>query len=199
MSWIREPDESEPSGAVAAAFERDRASRGYVTNYTKVLAHRPPVLDAWAGLNRAVKGGMDTRTYELATLGAALRLRSSYCALAHGSALLDGHLSADALRAAATGGPSAELDPADRAVLRLAGRVAAGAADMTEDDLAELRDLGWDDVAILDVVLAAAARCFFSTVLDAVGARPDAAYRTLDPALLEALSVGRPAEGSDED
>jgi hypothetical protein len=63
---------------------------------------------------------------------------------------------------------------------------------MTDDDLAELRELGVDDGEILDVVLAAAARCFFSSVLDAVGAEPDAAYGALDPAVRDALTVGRP-------
>jgi alkylhydroperoxidase family enzyme len=76
--------------------------------------------------------------------------------------------------------------------MRLADKVAAGAAHMTEADLAELRDLGLEDAEILDVVLAAAARCFFSSVLDAVGAEPDAAFRSLDPALREPLTVGRP-------
>ncbi|MGH2815954.1 MAG: carboxymuconolactone decarboxylase family protein [Actinomycetota bacterium] len=44
----------------------------------------------------------------------------------------------------------------------------------------------------LDVVLAAAARCFFSTVLEALGVQADAAFRALDPELREALTVGRP-------
>jgi hypothetical protein len=48
----------------------------------------------------------------------------------------------------------------------------------------------------MDVVLAAAARCFFSTALDALGVRADPAYRELDSELREALVVGRPiAEG----
>ena len=42
------------------------------------------------------------------------------------------------------------------------------------------------------VVLAAAARCFFSKTLDALGVRPDAHYRLLEPELLEVLVVGRP-------
>src|SRR5665647_2731605 len=67
-----------------------------------------------------------------------------------------------------------------------------GAADMTAEDLDELRELGLDDAEVLDVVLAAAARCFFSTVLDAVGAQPDAAYAGLDPRVRDALTVGRP-------
>jgi hypothetical protein len=45
---------------------------------------------------------------------------------------------------------------------------------------------------IIDVVLAAAARCFFSKTLDALGVRPDASYRELDPQLREAFVVGRP-------
>jgi alkylhydroperoxidase family enzyme len=76
--------------------------------------------------------------------------------------------------------------------MALADTVAAGAARMTEDDLAELRGLGVDDPDILDVVLAAAARCFFSSVLDAVGAQPDAAFSALDADLRDALTVGRP-------
>jgi hypothetical protein len=44
----------------------------------------------------------------------------------------------------------------------------------------------------MDVVLAAAARCFFSKTLDALGVEPDEAYRDLDPALRDALTVGRP-------
>ncbi len=44
----------------------------------------------------------------------------------------------------------------------------------------------------MDVVLAAAARCFFSKTLDALGVLPDASYRELDPELRDALVVGRP-------
>ena len=44
----------------------------------------------------------------------------------------------------------------------------------------------------VDVVLAAAIRCFFSKTLDALGVEPDAQYRELDPDLVDALTVGRP-------
>ena len=44
----------------------------------------------------------------------------------------------------------------------------------------------------MDVVLAAAARCFFSKTLDALGVLPDAEYGELEPRLREALVVGRP-------
>jgi hypothetical protein len=44
----------------------------------------------------------------------------------------------------------------------------------------------------MDVILAAAARCFYSRTLDALGVLPDASYRDLDADLREALVVGRP-------
>lgn len=192
MSWIREPSDDELTEGAVAARAADVAHRGYVPNYTRVFAHRPEAYAAWASLAGAIKGSMGARRYELATLAAALRLRSSYCSLAHGQVLADTVLDAGTVRAAVRGEDATGLTDVDRAVMRLADRVAAGAADMTPDDLTELRDLGLDDAEVLDVVLAAAARCFFSTVLDAVGAEPDAAYAGLDPALRDALTVGRP-------
>lgn len=189
MSWIRDADPDDP--AVRALYEADAAVAGFVHGYTRVFGHRPDVYREWAGLNGAVKASMAARHYELATLAAALRLRSSYCALAHGQVLAERLGAADEVRAVVAGRED-DLDPADAAVVRLASKVAAGAAAMSPDDLDELRDLGWSDAQILDVVLAAAARCFFSTVLEAVGAQPDAAYRALDPELRDGLTVGRP-------
>ena len=53
----------------------------------RAFAERPEVYAAWVQLNGAIKAGMDPRRYELATLAAARRLRSSYCCLAHGTVL----------------------------------------------------------------------------------------------------------------
>ena len=190
MTWIDPPDEV-AGGEVAAMYDADRAALGYVAGYTRVFAHRPQVLALWDELTGAIKTAMGVRRYELATVAAALRLRSSYCALQHGRLLAD-DLGADVVRDLATDPAAADVPEVDRAVMRLAGKVAAGAADMTPDDLTELRELGLTDAEVLDVVLAAAARCFFSSVLDAVGAEPDAALAALDPRLRDALTVGRP-------
>jgi len=58
-------------------------------NHARAFAARPEVYAAWQQLNGAIKERMDLRRYELATLAAARRLRSSYCCLAHGSVLLE--------------------------------------------------------------------------------------------------------------
>ena len=66
------------------------------------------------------------------------------------------------------------------------------ATSIGDDELQRLRDLGLTDAEIMDVVLAAAARCFFSKTLDALGVLPDASYGDLEPELLDVLVVGRP-------
>ena len=78
--------------------------------------------------------------------------------------------------------------------MEVADKVATDATAVTQADIERLRGLGLSDADILDVVLAAAARCFFSKVLDAVGCDPDAAFNELEPELRDALTVGRPIE-----
>lgn len=83
-------------------------------------------------------------------------------------------------------------DPVDRAVMAFARKVALAADTVTQADVDELRALGLSDADVLDVVLAAAARSFFSKTLDATGTQPDSAFNGLPDTLRAALTVGRP-------
>ena len=162
------------------------------TNFEVAFAERPDVYAAWVRLNGAIKASMDIRRYELATLAAARRLRSSYCCLAHGSVLAQKF--GEPVREIALDHRAAGLDEVDVAVMDLAERVVEDATSIGDDDLRPLRSLGLSEAEIMDVVLAASARCFFSKTLDALGVQPDAAFAQLDPAFREALTVGRPIE-----
>jgi alkylhydroperoxidase family enzyme len=160
------------------------------TNYERAFAERPEVYAAWAQLNGSIKAGMDLRRYELATLAAARQLRSSYCSLAHGRVLKERF--GESVREIALDRRAAGLDELDVAVMDLAERVVDDATSIADADLQRLRGLGLSETEIMDVVLAAAARCFFSKTLDALGVLPDASYRELEPELRDALVVGRP-------
>jgi alkylhydroperoxidase family enzyme len=164
------------------------------TNFERAFSERQDVYDAWGNLNAAVKAGMDLRRYELATFAAAQRLRSSYCSLAHGLVLRD-QLGEPVLEIAADRDTSG-LDEVDLAVMDLAERVVDDATSIGDADLQRLRDLGLGETEIMDVVLAAAARCFFAKTLDALGVRPDASYGELDLELRNVLVVGRPIADS---
>ena len=126
----------------------------------------------------------------MATLAAARRLRSSYCCLAHGTVLQE-HFGEPVLEIALDH-RAAGLDEVDVAVMDLSERVVDDATSIGDSDLQRLRDLGLSEAEIMDVILAAAARCFFSKTLDALGVLPDASYGDLAPELREVLVVGRP-------
>jgi alkylhydroperoxidase family enzyme len=160
------------------------------TNYERAFADRPEVLAAWAQLNGAIKHGMDLRRYELATFAAARRLRSSYCCLAHGTVLRERF--SEPILEIALDHNAAGLDEVDVAVMDLAELVVDDATSIGDPELERVRELGLSETEIMDVILAAGARCFFSKTLYALGVLPDASYRDLDPDLRAALVVGRP-------
>jgi uncharacterized peroxidase-related enzyme len=192
MTFIDTFPEAEATGAVAEMYQTDRDAFGAVPNFTKAFSLRPDVYAAWRQLNGAIKANMDLRRYELATVAAARRLRSSYCTLAHGSVLMAKFLEPELVRALVDDYRTAGLEPADLAVMELADKVAHDATTVTQTDVDRLRTLGLTDREILDVILAAAVRCFFSKTLDALAAEPDAMYSELDPELRDTLAVGRP-------
>ena len=191
MAFIEPIPEEDAEGATAEMYAADLDEDGYVANSTKAFGHRPAVFAAWRQLGSTIGGSMDRRRYELATVAAARVLRSSYCSLAHGKVLAEQFLGAERTIALATGAVDA-LDPLDAEIVRFATLVTREPASVTASDVERLRALGLSDEEILDVVLAAAARCFFSTVLEALGVQPDPAYQALDPDLRAALTVGRP-------
>ena len=192
MSFLETIDESDAKGAVAEQYRSEKASRGYLPNYVKTFSLRPEVFDAWGELIGAVKANMDFRLYELVTLAAARELRSSYCSLAHGKVLLDKFLDEDSLRDLVVAPPENDLD---QAVMDLAAKVAGDAASVSEADIDAVKKLGLPDDQILDVIMAAAARAFFTKVIDGTGTRPDREYRgLLGDDLTDLLTVGRPLE-----
>jgi len=193
MPFLQTVPPEDASGEVKAMYDKDLAAQGYVANYTRAFSARPDVLQGWLALKDAITSGMDPRLYELATVAAATAIRSSYCSLVHGNILATGYYPAEQVVSIAGDGDEtgAALDAADAAVVRFARKVAEEAEQITPEDVGELRRLGFSDADVFNVILAAAARCFFSKVLDATGTLPDAALHDLPDQLRAALTVGR--------
>jgi uncharacterized peroxidase-related enzyme len=196
MPFIETVPKDQAPPVLAELYEADRQKFGYVPNLTRAFSLRPGVYAAWRELISQIQAGMELRRYELATVAAVRNLRSSYCMLAHGSVLTSRFLEPEALRAIVADHRNSGLDEIDVAVMDLAEKVADDATSVTQADIDRLRELGLTDPEILDVVLAAAARSFFSKVLDGVGALPDASYAELGSTLLDVLVVGKPIAGA---
>lgn len=197
MSFIETVPVTEASGEVLRLYEGSQKRLGYVPNYAKVFSLRPQVMDAWAHLQKSIRASMDSRRYELVTLAAARALRCSYCALAHGKVLESQFFSTEDLTLIARREEGSSLEPAEAAVMAFAEKVVRQADAVTREDVELLRNHGLTDGEIFDVAAAAAARCFFSKLLDALGAEPDASYESIAPGLRAALTVGRPISGGD--
>ena len=193
MPFLQTVPPDDASGEVKAMYDKDLAAQGYVANYTRAFSARPDVLQGWLALKDAITSGMDPRLYELATVAAATAMRSSYCSLVHGNILATGYYPPEQVVSIAGDGDeaAAALDAVDAAVVRFARKVAEEAEQITPEDVGELRRLGFSDADVFNVILAAAARCFFSKVLDATGTLPDAALNDLPDRLRAALTVGR--------
>jgi uncharacterized peroxidase-related enzyme len=191
--FIETVPEDRADGDLADYYQQQRSAWGFLPNYARAFSTRPDVAEAWNLLNSTVRHGMDRRRFEIATIAAARALRSTYCTAAHSSFLRDLCGDEPTMLALAEDPSGAGLDEQDRAVYRFAAQVAGDAASIGQDDVDALRAVGLADAEIADVVLAAAARCFFTRVLDGLGAQLDAeTARTFTPEVLASLVVGRP-------
>ena len=191
--FIDAPDEAAVTGEAAEWYEQQRASWGYLPNYAPAFVTRPDVAQAWNALNGAIRGGMERRRFELATIAAARALRSTYCMAAHCKFLRDACEDETTMRAIASDPSGEALDATDRAIMDFAARVAVDAPSVTAADVDELRNHGLDDADVVSVVFAAAARSFFTKVLDGLGVQADAQLGdTFDPVVRSQVTVGRP-------
>jgi uncharacterized peroxidase-related enzyme len=192
--FINVPDESEVDDQVIDWYEKQRAAWGYLPNYAPAFALRPDVAEAWNVLTKAVGGNMERRRFELATIAAARAYGSTYCMAAHCKFLRDTCGDETTMRAIAAGDSgAAAIDATDRAVMDFAAQVARDATSVTASDVQRLRDCGLDDRDVVDIVFAAAARGFFTKVLDALGVQADAQLgEAFDSEVREQVTVGRP-------
>ena len=192
MAFIQTTPPSDAEGTVRAMYEQVRGRYGFVPNWAQAFSLRPGVLDGWTALLKSIQSNLPVRSYELATLAAARAVRSSYCSLAHGSVLASKVFDPVTVTAIATGGPESPLEPGERAMMAFVEKIVLNADRITAADVEVLRSHGYRDEDIFDVAATAAARCFFSKLLDALGVQPDSTFNELDPALRQALTVGRP-------
>jgi uncharacterized peroxidase-related enzyme len=192
--FIESVPETAATGQVKDYYDHQRGGWGFLPNYAHAFSTRPDVAAAWNQLNLAIREQMDRRRFEIATIAASRVLRCTYCTAAHSMFLRDVCDDEATMRAIAEHPSGSTLDPVDRAVFELAGKVAADAAAVEQGDIDRLRAVGLSDAEIADVVFAAAARSFFTRVVDGLGAQLDRQTAgSFDPAIAELMVVGRPA------
>ena len=193
MAFIKGMTPNDATPEVRTMYARQQSAWGFIPNYAKVFSLRPEVLARWGQLQAEIRRPMDNRRFELVTFAAALELRSSACALAHGKKLTD-FFEEDEVQALAERGWIAALTDAERAMIAFSRKIARDASKVTAGDVDALREHGLNDAEIFDIAATAAGRAFFTKLLDGLGVEPDAAFLEMDPALRKSLTVGRPID-----
>lgn len=181
MSYIHEIPYEQASGRLREIYDDDLKTKGYIANMDMVLSLRPDVNDAWTELLKTIRSQMRLRRYELVTVAAAKTIGCRYCMIAHGTVLQQNFFSAEQVVAILKDYHQAGLETEEVALMDFATQVTRNAGAVTPQDIQKLRELGFSDADILDVTLAVAARNFFTRILEAMGAVPDAAYREKEP------------------
>jgi len=196
MPFVSTIAPSAAEGQVREMYDRVLAEQNAIPNWAQLFSLRPAVRDAWAGLLGSIRQNMTLRRYELVTLAAARALRSSYCSLAHGKILATKVFEPAAVERIMRRDGDGLLEPGEVAMMAFAEKLVARADQISDRDVAELRGHGFSDEEIFDIAATAAARCFFSKLLDALGAQADSSYNELEPTLRAVLTVGRPVSAA---
>ena len=185
--FLSMPPDSE---AVSALYARDRADDGYVANLTRLWAWRPDVYDAFVKLRALVTdpSALSMRDRAILVCATAATVGDSYCALAWGTRLAsetDANTAALVLQRK----DAPELTARENALAMWAQKVVREPNAITADDVETLRSVGIADQEIFSATAFVALRLAFSTVNDALGARPDRELAASAPAAVRAAVV----------
>ncbi|MGD9703185.1 MAG: methyltransferase domain-containing protein [Acidimicrobiia bacterium] len=186
------------SPAVQRLYDDDVEELGYVMNSSKLWAHQPDAQIGLFGLLGQVAGAgsLSFRQRGILVTACASALGDAYCSLAWGNKLA-GAAGAD-LAAGVLQGDDDRLERSERAMARWARKITRDPNATDAGDVQALRDAGFDDATIFAITAFVALRIAFSTVNDALGARPDHALAESVPAAVrDAVTFGRPVSAGE--
>ncbi|MDQ1424623.1 MAG: hypothetical protein QOD72_2121 [Acidimicrobiaceae bacterium] len=181
-----------PSADAQRMYDADLAETGYVMNVSKLWSHQPVTFEKlFALIGEAVRpAALTFRQRGILVAAGASAMGDAYCSLAWGTKLAGE--AGDDLAGAVLRGEDDSLDQSEQALARWARQVAADPNAIGGLDVEALRDAGYDDQQIFAITVFVALRIAFSTVNDALGARPDRALRDSAPEPVRAaVTYGR--------
>ena len=183
----------EPSPAMQGLYDEDIADVGYVMNVSRLWAHQPATVDALFDVAAMAlkEQGISFRQRAILVAACASAFGDSYCSLAWGSKLAG--VAGDDVAGGVLRDDDGLLTEAERALSRWARQVARDPNLTSAADVQALRDAGFVESQIFAITVFVAVRIAFSTVNDALGAKPDAQLRSTAPrTVVDAVTFGRP-------
>jgi uncharacterized peroxidase-related enzyme len=177
MAWIAWVDEAEAESPVAETYERARRGFGFVPDVVKIFSLRPQVAAAQDLLRQALLGpasSLGARRADMVSAMVAGLNRCRYCSIAHAGMLTErGDLAqADALTLLADW-RALDLPEDERAMLAFAEKLTNDPEALAAGDVQGLRDRGFSDENVYDIVLLTAYRNYLTRVIAGLGVSVD--------------------------
>ncbi len=181
MSRIQPIDQAGASAATAELLGAVKAQMGGVPNVLATMARSRAALAGYLGLSGALGDGiLSAALREQIALAVAGANRCDYCASAHSALGRMAGLSADEM-ARNLAGEASDADAA--AVLRFARRIVDSRGNVTDAELAALREAGFSDEAAIEILAAVVANIFTNYLNHLAGTEIDfPEVRTADAA-----------------
>jgi uncharacterized peroxidase-related enzyme len=179
LAWVRVPDETDVPDEVAALWQRAEEKLGFVPNVLRTWALRPEHLLRWRKyMDEVLKGDSGLTEAQREMIGTVVSATNHchYCVTSHsaqvrlltGDAVLGDQLSVNHRHA--------NLEPKERAMLDFAVKVTEESHRCTEADLDVLRDVGWSDEDVMDIVEVTAMFNLTNRMASALGWVPNEEY-----------------------
>ena len=190
--YLKTISDAEATGEIAQIYQDEIAAMGMVMNATRCWSARPDMLAPVEHLLHQLRDGFSLGlvNFRLITLIAAKHVPSSYCSHVYFRSLSKA-LGRDKVLAIHRDFRNAGLTDAEIAMLAYAEQIAVDASKITEADIDTLRAVGFSDLNIADIALAASYRSFMSRYFDAIGATVESSFLDDDPEVRAELAVGK--------
>ncbi|ABE42483.1 carboxymuconolactone decarboxylase family protein [Polaromonas sp. JS666] len=158
--------------AAQAALNAIDKQLGLVPNLFRVVANSPAALQGYVDFNSAAsKGKLSAQTRERIALAVAEINGCGYCLAAH--TYLAGNVAKLDEAEIVANRKGASNDPkADKAV-RFAAQVVHNRGHVSDNELATVREAGYDDAEIVEIVLAVALNTFTNYLNEVAGTQID--------------------------
>jgi uncharacterized peroxidase-related enzyme len=158
MARITQISPEAATGRARELLDAVKGKLGLVPNMTRAMANAPVVLDGYLQLSGTLgKGTLPARVREQIALAVAEANQCDYCLAAHSTVGRMVGLTSEQIVDSRLG---TAVDPKTNALIRFALKVVESRGAVGDGDLKEIRDAGFDDAAIAEVVANVALHVF---------------------------------------
>jgi uncharacterized peroxidase-related enzyme len=170
------PDDIQP------LFEQMRAKPGFVPNVYRAYALRPQQLRGFIALYDSImmeESGLSKAEREMIAVAVSSQNHCFYCLASHGAVLRvrsGDPVLADTI---AANYRAADLTPRQRAMLDFAVKITLASDTCADSDIAQLREYGFSDEDVMDIIQTAALFNYSNRVASALELRPNGEYHAM--------------------